>query len=112
MAEPDYTDDWMNPEPMVAYVHKKPENKVEYRILRQRSMVVSGPSGRLTEWRVWSTHDTAKERDLELERLHKEHPAWRLKRGRGNPHMEAMGFYENEDGELIEALIERMYSNG
>ena len=92
---PDYTDDWMNPKPAV-FEHKPPENKTVYRILRKKFVPTFG-TGRVHEWRVWDTFDTAKARDEELKRLHKEYPMWQLKTAEANPYYESIGIFLDDD---------------
>jgi hypothetical protein len=82
---PDMTDDWMHPEQGGAYTFDRKaydERRRATPFIIQRgeriicTFIGESPGPR---WKEWSSHATAKERDAELARLHREHPMWRLR---------------------------------
>lgn len=81
----DYDDDWMHPDRAVAYVYDRAKVEADLRakpflIQRQRviqcTWVGDGPP---TQWDEWDRFSTKRERDAEIARLRKEHPAWQLR---------------------------------
>lgn len=76
----DHTDDWMHPRQAVSWQKQaEPEPRpflIQRKKVIQCSWVGSGPP---TQWDTWSSHLTREERDAELARLRKQHPAWQLR---------------------------------
>ncbi len=77
----DNTDDWMNPSRSTVYQSPPPPKvgQIDYVIQRKKAIPVSGNVSAIFRWEFWSKHETAARRDKELERLHSEHPVWRLR---------------------------------
>ena len=80
---PDYNDDWMRPYEQArnAWVSEQPKPKLQrFLIQRERVIICSwSGDGPPREWKTWSSHDTALERDAEMNKLRAAHPAWLLR---------------------------------
>ena len=82
---PDPDDDWMQPRPSVSYSFDRvaaEKRRLESPFLIQREKVIQcswAGEGPPTAWNEWSRHSTKEDRDVELARLRKEHPAWHLR---------------------------------
>ncbi len=71
--KPDMTDDWMNPPPREPY--KAPVITYPRFLIQRKRRLDHVP---FEEWRMWSSYETASERDAALSTLREEHPAWVL----------------------------------
>ena len=56
-----------------------PHPETEYLIEKQEKQICFGDPGYVMQWRFWSSHKTASERDQELERLREWKPEWVLR---------------------------------
>lgn len=93
-------DDWMNPRGGLYQTPKPPPYGTKrYVIEREKRTITFGYPGSITEWRIWSTHDNAKDRDEAYARLVKEH-RWSLRKRNqlyGARGWEYLGHWVNEE---------------
>ncbi len=81
----DYEDDWMHPGSGALYSYNPKETEERRRskpYLIQRKRVIQCTwlgDGPPTKWDEWEAFRTKEERDREITRLRKEHPAWILR---------------------------------
>lgn len=68
-----------------------PKNAVMFFIQRKRAIPVTGNVSHITQWDVWSEHDTEEDRDAALKKLREEHPMWRLRARQWNPYFASIG---------------------
>lgn len=80
----------MNPTTSFSWSPKPPENKIEYRILREKKTICFGDPGYITEWQVYEKFDSGPERDARFYELQTEHPMWHLQTSEANPYFEQL----------------------
>jgi hypothetical protein len=75
MSKPDTTDNWMNPPKRETSWSVKSRKYPRYLIQRKRRLDYFP----FTEWALWSEFTCPEDRNVALEKLRAEHPAWQLR---------------------------------